>query len=93
MAFQALYVIQVIYVNKNQMDSDNTIERILSDGDLPNPSLISWIKKSDKNLRTYVAYKNMYALMQDGAEMTESEILNDFDIVKEAINRHNSSKL
>ena len=70
---------------KNMEQEEKIINEIISNKELSQSTLLlSWIQESDENRTAYIAYKNTYALMQTGAEMSEHEILKDLKAFKKA---------
>lgn len=64
---------------------ERIINEIVSNKELSQSALLmSWIQESDENRAAYIEYKNKYALMQTGAEMTENEVLEELKAFKKA---------
>ena len=67
------------------MKQEEIINDIVNNKELSkSPLLLSWIEASEDNLNAYIAYKNSNALLQNGAEMTNREILKDLKTIKKA---------
>ena len=49
--------------------------------------LIDWVQQSDENLKEYARYKNLWALFQRGKEMDEKYIAENFQKVKQHIDK------
>ncbi|RIH64632.1 FecR family protein [Mariniphaga sediminis] len=65
------------------MEQKEIIEKIINNEPLyRSEELISWIRESEANRDEYIRYKNAWALLQQGREMSEKFIAEDFEAVK-----------
>ena len=51
--------------------------------------LLGWVNQSEENQKTYIRYKNLWALLQRGKEMDTKSIEEGLRNVKSKINRSN----
>ncbi len=72
------------------MDKEKVIEKI-SKGEALTDSkeLLGWVNQSEENQKTYIRYKNLWALLQRGKEMDTKYIEEGLRNVKSKINRSN----
>lgn len=68
-------------------------EIILNKELIDSPLLLAWIQESENNRDTFIAYKNRYALLQSGDEMSEQDILKDLKSVRKAARKSKSYSL
>lgn len=65
-------------------------EIILNKELIDSPLLLAWIQESECNRDAFIAYKNRYALLQTGEEISEHDILKDLRLVKKATRKSRS---
>lgn len=72
------------------MDKEKVIKKI-SKGEALTDSkeLLGWVNQSEENQKTYIRYKNLWALLQRGKEMDAKYIEEGLRNVKSKINRSN----
>lgn len=72
------------------MDKEKMIEKISKgEGLTDSKELLSWVNQSEENQKTYIRYKNLWALLQRGKEMDTKYIEEGLRNVKSKINRSN----
>ncbi|MEZ5199258.1 MAG: FecR family protein [Bacteroidales bacterium] len=73
------------------MEEKEIIEKIVKNESLVHSKeLLTWIQRSTENRKEYIRYKNLWALLQQGHEMNEKMITEDFLHVKARMKKSRS---
>ncbi len=68
------------------MEKEKLIESIISAPTKKNdPEVDNWVNESAKNREEYIQYKNLWAIMQTGSEMSEVQVRNSLSEVRKSI--------
>lgn len=65
------------------MEKEKLIESIISVSTKKNnPEVDAWVNESTENREEYIQYKNLWAIMQTGSEISELQIRNSLSEVR-----------
>ena len=74
-----------------KMDKEKAIEKITKGESLKDSvELLGWVNQSKDNQETYIRYKNLWALLQQGKEMTPEQVEQGIQDIKKRMRKSNN---